>query len=134
MATNSIDHASLQKAKAILLGHPAVEAAYLLGSAAENRLRDDSDVDIAILLRTATAMSGNERLLLSAALQRVFQRPVDLGILSTRNLVFARETIAKGRVLAERDHRVTASFVVRVLSMYAALQVARREVLHAYAA
>lgn len=129
-----IDHVLLQKAKAILHGHPAVEAAYLLGSAAENRLQEESDVDIAILLRKATAMSGKERLLLSAALDRVFQRPVDLGILSTQNLVFARETIAKGRVLAERDHRVTAKFVIRVLSMYAALQVARREVMHAYAA
>ena len=37
-------------------------------------------------------------------------------------------------VVAERDHSVTATFAMYVLSMYAALQEARREVLRAYAA
>mgnify|MGYP001602871500 CR=1 FL=1 len=134
MPTESIDRESLRKAEAILLAHPAVEAAYLLGSAAENRLREDSDVDIAILLRKSSSITGEERLALSAALARVCHRSVDLGVLSTRNLVFAKEAVAKGRLLAERDHVVTATFAMHVLSMYAALQVARREVLHAYAA
>jgi hypothetical protein len=67
-------------------------------------------------------------------LGRIFGRPVDLGILGTGNLVYAKEAITRGRLIAERDHAVTATFAMYVLSMYAALQEARREVLRAYAA
>lgn len=134
MATESLHHDALQQARDILLGHPAVEAAYLLGSAAEGRLRQGSDIDIAVLLRRSTALSVEDRLSLTAALGRIFCRPIDLGLLGTRNLVYAKEAITRGRLIAERDRAVTARFAMHALSMYAALQEARREVLRAYAA
>lgn len=65
---------------------------------------------------------------------RIFGRPVDLGVLSTTNVVYAKEAIATGRLLFERDRRVTARFAMLALSMYASLQEARREVLRTYAA
>jgi len=134
MATESLHHDAVRQAREILLSHPAVEAAYLLGSAAEDRLRRDSDVDIAILVRRSSAVSVEDRLALMATLGRIFGRPVDLGLLDTSNLVYAKEAIARGRLIAERDHTVTATFAMYVLSMYATLQEARREVLRAYAA
>ncbi len=128
MATESLHQDAVRQAREILLSHPDVEAAYLLGSAAEDRLRRDSDVDIAILVRRSSAVSVEDRL------GTIFGRPVDLGLLDTRNLVYAKEAISRGRLIAERDHTVTATFAMYVLSMYATLQEARREVLRAYAA
>jgi len=112
----------------------AVEAAYLLGSAAAGRLRGDSDVDVAILPSRSATFSVDQRLALTAELARLFGRPVDLGLLSTANVVYAKEAVVHGRILFERSHRVTARFAMLALSMYASLQEARREVLRAYAA
>ena len=75
-----------------------------------------------------------ERLSLTAELTKIVGRTVDLGILTTANLVYAKEAVVKGRLVYECDHRITARFEMLVLSMYAALQEARREVLRAYAA
>lgn len=117
-----------------LRGHAAVEAAYLLGSAAAGTLRPDSDIDIAVLPRASGGISPPERLALTAELAMALGRPIDLGVLSTANVVYAKEAVSTGRVLFERDHGVTARFAMLVLSMYASLQEARREVLEAYAA
>ena len=113
---------------------PDVEAAYLLGSAAANRLRGDSDVDVAILPIRGVEISAERRIALTGELAGIFSRPVDLGVLSTRNVVYAKEAITKGRILFARDPSVIARFAMLVLSMYASLQEARREVLRAYAA
>lgn len=121
-------------AAATLASCAGVQTAYLLGSAASDRLRNDSDVDVAILPSSRTGLSVQDRLALTAALTRVFGRPVDLGVLSTANVVYAKEAVATGRVLFERDHDATARFAMLALSMYASLQEARREVLKAYAA
>ena len=117
-----------------LNGQPAIAAAFLLGSAVENRLRIDSDIDIAVLPSDAVALSLQDRLALTAALSRIVGREVDLGVLSTRNLVYAKEAVTRGLLIFERDHTVTARFAMYALSMYASLQEARREVLRAYAA
>lgn len=112
----------------------SIETAYLLGSAVAERLRPDSDVDIAVLCRGAGHLPVEERLRLAGRLAAVLGRPVDLGVLSISNVVYAKEAIATGRLIFERDHRVTARFAMLALSMYASLQEARREVLRAYAA
>jgi len=89
--TESLHQDAVQQAREILLSHPAVDAAYLLGSAAEDRLRPDSDVDIAILIRRSSAFSVEDRLALMATLGRIFRRSIDLGLLDTSNLVYAKE-------------------------------------------
>ena len=111
-----------------------VAAAYLLGSAARHALRPDSDLDIAVLPVRGCVISPQERLSLAADLEDVAGRTVDWGMLSTANLVYAKEAVAHGAVIFERDRAARARFAMLVLSMYAALQESRREVLHAYAA
>jgi len=130
----SIDEQTLAAAVAAIQACCSVEAAFLLGSAAADRLRTDSDVDVAILPRHRAGLTAEDRLVLTGELTRIFRRPVDLGVLSTTNVVYAKEAIATGRLLFERDRRVTARFAMLALSMYASLQEARREVLRAYAA
>jgi predicted nucleotidyltransferase len=117
-----------------LSGQAHIAAAYLLGSAAEGRLRSDSDVDIAILPIAPNGLPLAERLSLAADLGRLAGREVDLGVLTNRNLVYAKEAVTRGRLVFDRDHSTTATFEMYALSMYASLQEARREVLLAYAA
>ena len=130
----SLDERALAVLRDRLEREPAVEAAYLLGSAVAGRLRDDSDLDIALLPARGSSVPPEQRLTLAADLEDLVGRIVDLGILSTSNLVYAKETVANGRVIFERDPAVRARFVGLVFSMYADLQENRREVLHAYAA
>jgi uncharacterized protein len=111
-----------------------IAAAYLLGSAIRDELRPDSDIDIALLPVRGRVISSGDRLSLAADLEEIAGRPVDVGVLSTANLVYAKEAVAHGSVIFERDHAARARFAMLVLSMYASLQESRREVLHAYAA
>ena len=134
MSEQTIAENVLAAVAAHLRSRPFVSAAYLLGSAAEGRLRPDSDVDIAVLPRPGQSLAVQERLALAAELASIVGRHVDLGSLSLANLVYAKEAVAGGRLVFERDHLVTAQFEMYTLSMYASLQEARREVLHAYAA
>ena len=134
MQDTTINEQRMNAAIDALRSCEAIEAAYLLGSAASGRLRSDSDIDIAVLSRKHGYLPADARLHLSGRLAEVLGRPVDLGVLSTSNVVYAKEAIATGRLIFERDHRVTARFAMLALSMYASLQEARREVLRAYAA
>jgi len=117
-----------------LRGEEGIDAAYILGSAAGGRLRADSDVDIAILPAKGASFDGMRVAGLAADLGEICGRPVDLGILHTGNLVYAKEAVANGRVLFERDATVRARFEMHALSMYAGLQENRRAIIHAYAA
>lgn len=134
MSSATLDPRMLAAAAEVLRSCAAVEAAYLLGSAAAGRLRADSDVDIAILPRHRTRVSLADRLAVASSLAVVFGRPVDVGVLCPTNVVYAKEAVATGTIVFERDHATTARFEMLTLSMYAALQEARREVLRAYAA
>ena len=110
-----------------------MQTAYVIGSAATDRLRADSDVDVAVLPSRHAGLMVEDRLALTAELTRVFGRPVDLGVLSTANVVYANEAVTKGRGLFERERSVTSRFAILALSMDASMQEARREVLRAYA-
>lgn len=112
----------------------AIDAAYLMGSAASDRLRPDSDVDIAILPSRSNPLSGRFLTDLAAELEVILGRSVDLGILHTGNLVYAKEAVTRGVLLLERNPTARARFAMLALSMYADLQENRREILHAYAA
>ncbi|MBU6221158.1 MAG: nucleotidyltransferase domain-containing protein [Planctomycetes bacterium] len=134
MNETSIDEKSAAAAVETLRRHHGVQAAYVLGSAAADRLRPDSDIDVAILPSVRGRLSIEERLALTAELTRIFGRTVDLGVLSTANVVYAKEAVTSGKLVYERDPLTTARFAMLTLSMYASLQEARREVLRAYAA
>ena len=111
-----------------------VDAAFLLGSAASGQLRPDSDLDIALLPSRGTQHAGRRLAELAADLEAIAGRPVDLGILHTGHLVYAKEAVSRGILFYERDPAARRRFAMLTLSMYADLQEIRREVLNAYAA
>ena len=112
----------------------SIAAAYVLGSSVEGRVREDSDVDIAVLPVRGHTLTPKQRLGLAADLGELAGREADVGLLSTANLVYAKEAVSRGLLFFERDPSARARFAMLVLSMYASLQETRREVLHAYAA
>lgn len=131
---HTMDTHAFNAARCVLERHSGIDAAYLLGSAATGRLRPDSDADVALLLRPGQKLTAPERLTLAAELSTIFGRQADLGVLSAANLVYAKEAVAHGRLIFARDRTTAARFAMHTLSMYAALQEARREVIRAYAA
>ena len=110
-----------------------IDAAYLLGSAASGLLRSDSDLDIALLPTRGARFPGRRLAELAADLESIAGLPVDLGILHTGNLIYAKEAISRGKLFYERDPASRRRFAQLALSMYADLQENRREILHAYA-
>lgn len=74
-------------------------AVYLFGSAAENRLRSDSDFDLAYL--ADIHLSNYERFQLAQTLASFFNRDVDLVDLADTNTVFCAEVIAHGQVILD---------------------------------
>ena len=91
-------------------------------------------MDIAILPTRAAAVPVSFRAGLAAELEAIFGRSVDVGILHTGNLVYAKEAVTRGIPLFERNPGVRAQFEMLALSLYADLQENRREILNAYAA
>jgi predicted nucleotidyltransferase len=132
-------HSVLGKAKEAAIAkrldqEGSLDAAYLLGSAASNALRHDSDVDIALLPARGKSIVRRRLMSLAADLESIIGWPVDLGVLHTGNLVYAKEALTSGRLIFERDSTYRQQFAMLGLSMYAELQENRREVLNAYAA
>lgn len=136
MATPALTLPSVQIDAAIglLRAVPEICAAYLHGSAVKGGLRPDSDVDIAVLLFPGRSLEPAMRLELASELEAVLGRTVDLGLLSSANVVYAREVFGHGRLLFTRSEFHSARFQAQTLSMYVDLQLSRREVLEAYAA
>lgn len=117
----------LQKERRIL-------AAYLLGSAVNGTLRPDSDIDIALMFLPGKGMTGVERGELAAELSLVLRREVDLGVLSSGNLVYARETILTGNRIFSRNDGVADLYAATLLGLYAQFHYERRGILHGYLA
>ena len=124
----------LEETVRILESNPKISAAYLHGSTAKGTARPDSDIDIALLPVSREKISTYERLQYAAELEEILHRTIDLGILKTDNLIYAKEVIASGERLFTKNQLHSDLFVATALAMYAELQQQRKEVLHAYSA
>lgn len=124
----------LKQAQRILEQNPAILAAYLHGSTAKGTARPDSDVDIALLPNPGKHLPLRTRLEFAGELESVLGCPVDLGELSTRNLIYAKEVIANGTEIFTTNRFQSDLFMATALAMYAELQQQRKEVLNAYTA
>lgn len=104
-----------------LSGEPLLAAAWLFGSASRAALRDDSDVDIAVLLRDpkASALShGRELADLAARCEAHVGRPIDLVVLGLHDPVIAHRVLSEGKLLLDADRARRVGFTADVLSRY----------------
>jgi len=113
---------------------PRILAAYLLGSAANGTLRPDSDLDFGLLLQPGEVFSAQELNALTTDLTLAFGRPVDMGIVSARNLIYARQCVLTGKRIFCRDAFRTGLAVATLLGLAMQLDFERREILRAYSA
>jgi len=116
----------------ILARDDRIEAAYLLGSAVEDRLRADSDVDIAVLPIMGQRIDDISRVSLATELFAAAGRTVDIGVLSSSNLVYARQAILTGIRIYVRDRTSADEAAARFMGMYAFFNEERAEVLRTY--
>jgi len=116
----------------VLSADNRIEGAVLHGSAANGLMRPESDVDIAILPAQGAHMNGMELAELGATLTAKAGRIVDVGIISAKNLVYAREAILHGRLLFTRSRFAFDLAAATLLGMYARFHDDRQVVLHAY--
>ncbi|KEK24930.1 type VII toxin-antitoxin system MntA family adenylyltransferase antitoxin [Bacillus gaemokensis] len=96
----------------------------VFGSTAENREREDSDIDIAY---ASDIMLGNyERFLLAQELANIVHKEVDLVDLSEASTIFQAQIIHKGKTIYCSDEERKIVFEMKALKMYARLNEERQ--------
>ncbi|NCD34909.1 MAG: nucleotidyltransferase domain-containing protein [Spartobacteria bacterium] len=122
----------IQQIREFFLTYPSILAVYVHGSILTDYFREDSDIDCALLLHEHEAPSYVERLTWAGELSDITGRQIDLGILSSDNLVYAMQAISKGRLLFCRNKSETDRKVMHLYALYATLREERAEVERAY--
>lgn len=105
---------------------PAVLAAFLFGSAVQNRLADESDVDVGMLFAAAPDALG--LLELQEDLAAVLKRQCDLVNLNQASPVLAMQVLKHGEIVFERSERAVQEFQVRTLFAYFDLKQVRKPI------
>ena len=129
--TNMLDCSRIEHR---LQQNPHLLAAYLLGSAADGTMRPDSDVDIAILPMAGRMPSQAEVFELASELTMITERPVDIGLLSSQNLVYASEALLKGHRFYCQDTAKADLAAATLLGLAMAFNIERKEIIDAYTA
>ncbi len=110
----------------------SVSAAYVHGSRSKEHFREESDYDIALLLKRGSTLTALDLLNIGSELESLLPYRFDVSVVGNRNIVFAKEVIAKGICILCKDRFQKETFEMLTLSMYAKLQYDRREVLNEY--
>jgi predicted nucleotidyltransferase len=115
----------------ILLALPETQAIYLFGSAAAGRIRDDSDVDVAVLLPHERAKEVGSLALSDLAfdLMKALRRDVDLINLRLASTVLQKQVIENGIVLFCADEYAQDEFEMLTISFYQKLNEERAGIL-----
>ena len=109
-------------------------AAYLMGSAATGNMRPDSDIDLAVLIDGSKNLPELERLKLASDLAFELGIPVDIGEISSKNLVYSKEAVLGGLRIYARNESEADLKISTILGMYMVFNEDRKEVLNAYRA
>ncbi len=132
---NRIDFdGKIDRLVAAIEGDARISAAYILGSVARKEARQDSDIDIAILPSPGVTLSALDHLQLNADIGESVTLPVDIGILSSQNVIYAKEAILRGKCIVVKDRTYRDIFAATALGLYVALRDERMEIEHAYTA
>lgn len=117
-----------EKIKMILVDKLFPKLIYVFGSTNQNRVRDDSDIDIAIL--TDQDIDEYKLYLISQQLADVLKREVDLIDLKKVSTVFKAEVFKTGRLIYHSDNLVKMNFQLGILQEYVFLNERRKEVIY----
>lgn len=115
----------------ILKHHPDTEAVYLFGTFDTPNQREESDMDIAILLPPVEAKQVGSLVLskLYMELRKTFNREVDLINLRLAPTVLQKEIIGDNRRIYVADKYAVAEFEMLTISYYQRLNEERAEII-----
>ena len=102
----------------VLDREPDLLYAVVFGSAARGESRSDSDVDVAIELRSGAARDVNVIGRLTARLESAAGRPIDLVLMDEAPPPLAYRVFRDGHVLIERDHAALVTRKARAIVEY----------------
>jgi len=111
-----------------------VHSAVLYGSFASDEQRAESDIDLALMLEAGAKLSSTERLKIANDLAYKLERTVDLGEISSANLVYSTEAFLTGVPVFQRNPERAALRRAALMGMYIQFNLDRKEVLDAYRA
>ncbi len=100
---------------------PVVAAAWVFGSVARGEARDDSDLDVAVLMRDPhmNALTHRRELSdLAARLESAAKQPVDLVVLGIHDPIIAHRVLSEGILVHDRDRERRVDFTSDVLARY----------------
>ncbi len=120
-------------AEAVRMAFPNTQAVYLFGTYGTEYEREDSDVDIAVLLPPAAARDAGTLVLspLHETLENLCDKPVDLINLRRAPTTLQLEVIKAERLLYVGDKRAMHEFEMLTLSAYQKLNEERAALIRA---
>lgn len=114
----------MESIKEFLLTNMSPSAIYVFGSVAKGHAREDSDIDIAVLLEKEEDVY--DVFMLAQELASILDQDVDLVQLKTASTVFQVQIISEGQVLYCADDIERVRFEALVYKMYARLNEERQ--------
>jgi len=109
---------ALEKIRKVLSKRPEVLAAYLYGSHAKGYAREDSDIDIGVLLYPNVKYSLMDEGGLKMEVDCVDGFNIDAFIINDKSPSFRHSVISPRRVIFCRDDSLRADFEVRTFNEY----------------
>jgi predicted nucleotidyltransferase len=107
---------------------PELLGIYIYGSFAENRLRPDSDIDIAFL--TWEKISAVDKWKIQEELASLLDIDIDLVDLKDASVVLRAEVVENGTRIYTQNEYECDNFEVTTYSMYADLNETRKDILN----
>ncbi|MBI4549292.1 MAG: nucleotidyltransferase domain-containing protein [Ignavibacteriae bacterium] len=107
---------------------PNVVAVFLFGSVESGRQRKESDVDIAVLFKTAVTCDHLNLIGMQQELSDLVSRDVDLVCLNNAPVILRMQVLKKGKKLLDRNARETNTFIRRTSFEYDDLKRMRRPI------
>ncbi|MBN2318273.1 MAG: nucleotidyltransferase domain-containing protein [Acidobacteria bacterium] len=107
--------------KRCVVGRKEIQAAYVFGSAARERMRHDSDIDVAVLLNEKVPGSKfvDIRLRLMTDLGSALRRSdIDVAVLNQATPLLAHRVLSKGKLVFERSASARIRFQVQTANRY----------------
>jgi predicted nucleotidyltransferase len=117
-----------KKIKKILINKLSPKLIYIFGSMVKNRVRNDSDIDIAIL--TEKQIDEYKLYMISQKLADELKREVDIVDLKNASTVFKAEILRTGKLIYNSDNPEKMHFQLGILQDYVFLNERRQEIIN----
>jgi predicted nucleotidyltransferase len=99
--------------------------AFVFGSVAKGRERDESDIDIAILFSKSPSFDASFKV--KDEISDILKKEVDLAILNDASPILGMQVLKYGKLLFERNKGEYSKFFVKTMNFYYDLKTCRAE-------